>query len=54
MVQGWDRATKTAAGAAKPYDGGDMAGKRSQYWQEWMRKSDAQRAELTLNAEDGR
>jgi hypothetical protein len=52
--QSWDRSTKMTAGAAKPYNGGDVAGKRSQYWQEWMRKSDAQRAELTLNAEDGR
>ena len=52
--QSWDRGTKMTAGAAKSYNGGDAAGKRSQYWQEWMRKSDAQRAELTLNAEDGR
>lgn len=52
--QGWDRGTKMSAAAAQPYKGGEVAGKRSQYWQEWMRKSDAQRAELTLNAEDGR
>jgi hypothetical protein len=32
----------------------DAAEKRQKYWQEWMRKSASQRAEFTLNADDGK
>jgi len=53
--QSWDRATKPMAGGAKTYDASAVADKRVRHWQaDWMRKSDAQRAELTQNAEDGR
>lgn len=51
----WDRATRPMSGGAKSYDASAVADKRVRHWQaDWMRKSDAQRAELTLNAEDGR
>ena len=51
----WDRGTRSVDGAVKAYEAGDAAEKRVRYWQQdWMKKSDAQRAELTLNAEDGR
>ena len=40
---------------AKTYDAADAADKRVKFWQsDWMKKSESQRAELTLNAEDGR
>jgi len=53
---GWDRGTRIASGAARSqaYDAADAADKRSRYWTQWSKKSEAQRAELTLNAEDGR
>lgn len=51
----WDRGTRQQGDAGKPYDTADAAQKRVKHWQEdWMKKSDAQRAELTINAEDGR
>ena len=51
----WDRSTRPTSGDAKAVDSADAAQKRVRYWQEdWMKKSDTQRAELTLNAEDGR
>jgi hypothetical protein len=50
----WDRGTRPVSGG-KTYAAGDAGEKRVRYWQEdWMKKSEAQRAELTLNAEDGR
>ena len=53
---GWDRGTKmlSGAGVSAPYDAAAAADKRVRYWQEWSKKSETQRAELTLNAEDGR
>jgi len=53
---GWDRGTRIASSAARSqaYDAADAADKRSRYWTQWSKKSEAQRAELTLNAEDGR
>ena len=51
----WDRGTRSVDGAGKTYDAGDASEKRVRYWQQdWMKKSESQRAELTLNAEDGR
>lgn len=51
----WDRGTRSVDGAVKTYEAGDASEKRLRYWaQDWMKKSEAQRAELTLNAEDGR
>ncbi|HXU40677.1 MAG TPA: hypothetical protein VN675_00010 [Burkholderiales bacterium] len=54
--QGWDRNTKPMPAAAQPraYNATDVAEKRVRYWQDWSRKTEAQRAELTINAEDGR
>ena len=53
---GWDRGTKPMGGSAASasYDAAAAAEKRVRYWQEWSKKSETQRAELTLNAEDGR
>ena len=53
---GWDKGTKTMSGSAvsASYDAAAAAEKRGRYWQEWSKKSETQRAELTLNAEDGR
>ena len=51
---GWDKGTKTTTGATAPYDKAAAAEKRVRHWQEWSKKSETQRAELTLNAEDGR
>jgi len=53
---GWDRGTKPISGSAASasYDAAAAAEKRVRYWQEWSKKSETQRAELTLNAEDGR
>ena len=51
----WDRATKVASNAsAQSYNASDAAEKRQRYWPEWSRKPESQRAELTLNAEDGK
>jgi hypothetical protein len=52
---GWDRGTKMASsGAQQSYNASDAADKRQRYWSEWSKKSETQRAELTLNAEDGK
>jgi len=51
----WDRSTRPMSdGMQQPYNAAEAAEKRQRYWQEWMRKSEAQRAELTLNGEDGK
>lgn len=51
----WDRSTRLMSdGTKQPYDPAEVSEKRQRYWQEWMRKSEAQRAELTLNGEDGK
>ena len=50
----WDRGTRTAANTQQSYNAAEVAEKRERYWQEWSRKSQSQRAELTLNAEDGK
>jgi hypothetical protein len=54
--QGWDRGTKPmpAGAQAQGYNASDAAEKRVRYWQEWIKKSESQRAELTINEEDGR
>jgi hypothetical protein len=49
----WDRSTKMAS-SASGQPPADAAEKRQKYWQEWMRKSASQRAEFTLNADDGK
>ena len=41
-------------GSAGAYNAADAAEKRSRYWQEWVRKAESERAELTINTEDGR
>jgi hypothetical protein len=52
---GWDRGTKTTNGGTPSLSAAEASEKRVKYWQsEWMKKSESQRAELTLNAEDGR
>ena len=52
---GWDRGTKTTNGGAQALSAAEASEKRVRYWQsDWMKKSESQRAELTLNAEDGR
>jgi hypothetical protein len=52
---GWDRATRLMSdGTRQAYNAAEVAEKRERHWQEWSRKPDAQRAELTLNAEDGK
>lgn len=52
---GWDRGTRPMSDATKQaYNAAEVAAKRQRYWQEWSRKPESQRAELTLNAEDGR
>ena len=54
--QGWDRGTRQMPAGAQPmgYNASDAAEKRVRYWQDWSKKSESQRAELTINAEDGR
>ncbi len=54
--QSWDRGTKQMSAGAQPqgYNASDAAEKRVRYWQEWIKKSESQRAELTINEEDGR
>lgn len=54
--QGWDRSTKLTPSGAQPQgtNASDAAEKRVRYWQEWIKKSETQRAELTINEEDGR
>ena len=54
--QGWDRGTRLmpAGGQPQGYNASDAAEKRVRYWQEWIQKSESQRAELTINEEDGR
>jgi hypothetical protein len=54
--QGWDRGTRLmpAGGQPQAYNASDAAEKRVRYWQEWIQKSESQRAELTINEEDGR
>jgi len=54
--QGWDRSTRPMPAGAQPqgYNASEAAEKRVRYWQDWSRKTEAQRAELTINAEDGR
>ena len=52
---GWDRGTRLVSNATQePYNAADAAAKRERHWQEWSRKTESQRAELTLNAEDGK
>lgn len=51
----WDRGTKTTNGGAQTLSAAEASDKRVRHWQsDWMKKSESQRAELTLNAEDGR
>jgi hypothetical protein len=50
----WDRATRPMAGSGGAYNAADAGEKRSRHWQEWVRKAESERAELTINAEDGR
>jgi hypothetical protein len=50
----WDRGTKPMSGGAGTYNAADAAEKRSRHWAEWVRKAESERAELTINAEDGR
>ena len=51
----WDRSTKMAGSTSQQsYNASDAADKRQKYWPEWSRKPESQRAELTLNAEDGK
>ena len=54
--QGWDRSTRPMPAGAQPqgYNASEAAEKRVRYWQDWSKKTEAQRAELTINAEDGR
>src|SRR5262245_58420099 len=52
---GWDRGTRPMTNATQqPYNAAEVADKRQRYWNEWSRKTESQRAELTLNAEDGK
>jgi len=51
----WDRGTKMAGNdSPQSYNAADAAEKRQRYWPEWSKKPESQRAELTLNAEDGK
>jgi len=50
----WDRGTKPMSGGAGTYNAADAAEKRSRHWSEWVRKAESERAELTINTEDGR
>ena len=51
----WDRSTRLMSdGTQQAYNAAEAAEKRQRYWQEWIRKSESQRAELTLNGEDGK
>jgi len=51
----WDRGTKSTNGGAQTLSAAEASDKRVRHWQsDWMKKSESQRAELTLNAEDGR
>lgn len=52
----WDRGTKlmTDTGTAQGFDAAEVAEKRNRYWQDWGKKAPGERAELTINAEDGR
>ena len=50
----WDRSTKMAGASPQPQNASDAAEKRQRYWPEWSRKPESQRAEVTLNAEDGK
>ena len=52
----WDRGTKvmTDTGTAQGFNAAEVADKRNRYWQEWSKKAAGERAELTINAEDGR
>jgi len=54
--QTWERGTKLmpAGAQAQGYNASDAAEKRVRHWQEWIKKSESQRAELTINEEDGR
>ena len=54
--QGWDRGTRLmpAGAQAQGYNASEAAEKRVRHWQEWIKKSESQRAELTINEEDGR
>lgn len=52
----WDRGTKlmTDTGTAQGFNAAEVADKRNRYWQDWSKKAAGERAELTINAEDGR
>jgi hypothetical protein len=51
----WDRSTRMASNTSQQnYNASDAAEKRQRYWPEWSKKPESQRAELTLNAEDGK
>jgi len=50
----WDKATRPMTGNAGSYNPADAAEKRGRYWSEWVRKAESERAELTINTEDGR
>ncbi|OAI51413.1 hypothetical protein AYO46_08205 [Betaproteobacteria bacterium SCGC AG-212-J23] len=50
----WDRGTRPASGGSQAYNAADAAEKRSRHWPEWVKKSAGERAELTINTEDGR
>lgn len=52
----WDRGTKmmTGTGSAQAFNAAEVAEKRNRYWQDWSKKAPGERAELTINAEDGR
>ncbi|MEA3193628.1 MAG: hypothetical protein QOD26_1961 [Betaproteobacteria bacterium] len=52
----WDRGTKlmTDTGTAQGFNEAEISDKRNRYWQDWGKKAAGERAELTINAEDGR
>lgn len=52
----WDRGTKlmTDTGTAQGFNAAEVSDKRNRYWQDWGKKAPGERAELTINAEDGR
>ena len=54
--QGWDRGTKPMPAESQPqgYNALGAAEKRLRYWEDWSTMSETERAELTINAEDGR
>ena len=50
----WDRATRPVNAGQGTANAADAADKRSRYWGDWVRKAESERAELTINADDGR